>query len=60
MLGSVSLQASVMLDCSMATCVSVVTSSESMARLMIAIVTVYALVIRLEIVALSGTIRSFL
>lgn len=49
-----------MLDCSMGTCVSVVTSSESMAELKIAIVTVYALVTRLEIVELSGIIRSFL
>lgn len=49
-----------MLDYSMDTCVSVVTSSGSMAEPTIAIATVCALVIRLEIVALSGIIPSFL
>lgn len=60
MLGSVSSRASVMLDCSMVTCVSVVTSLASMAELTTSIVTVYVLVIRQEIVELSGIIPSFL
>ena len=45
---------------SMDTCVSVVTSSASTDELMIATVTVCALVIRLDIVALSGIIPSSL
>ena len=49
-----------MLVCSMDTCVSVATSLASMAEPTIAIVTVCALVIRPEIVALSGIIPSSL
>lgn len=44
----------------MVTCVSVVTSLASMAELTTSIVTVYVLVIRQEIVELSGIIPSFL
>ena len=49
-----------MLVYSMDTCVSVVTSSASMAELTIVIVTVCASVIRPEIVALSGITPSSL
>lgn len=59
-LGSASLQGTVMLVYSMDTCVSVVTSLASMAEPTIATVTVCALVIRLGIVALSGITPSSL
>ena len=60
MSGSASLQGIVMLVCSMDTCVSVVTSSASTDEPTIETVTVCALVIRLDIVALSGIIPSSL
>jgi len=59
-LGSASWQDTVTLVCSMDTCVFVVTGLASMAEPTIEIVTVCALEIRLDIVALSGIIPSSL